>query len=287
MASETPRDDKDDGVKAETIRVFASHEEANLAAAKLQAHGIHCWITSDDGGGMLPYLTTPGGVRLKVQATDAATASALLGETIAGGQMPPLDETEPEMPAPASAAKQKRFAPWQMILGIVVGVLLCLVYQQHSQPRTKTYYHYTPEGKADEAWVYRDGHLEEIMKDRNHDGAWDDWTYYENGNFVRSQRDNNFDGVPDETIIYSNGTLVTMEKDTDFNGLSDEFFRYKDELIQQVEIRPNGAKFATQRELYTNGVLVEILRGSDGNGNFTEAVLYDPFFNAIGTNKLR
>jgi antitoxin component YwqK of YwqJK toxin-antitoxin module len=287
MALDTHHEEHDDGVKAETIRIFASHEEANLAATKLQAHGIHCWITSDDGGGVLPYLTAPGGVRLMVQASDAATAGALLGETIPAGETPALEKTEPDLPVRDSPAPQKRFAPWQMFIGIVVGVLLCLVYQQHSRPRTETYYHYTAEGKADEAWVYRDGHLEEIMKDRNRDGAWDDWTYYENGKIVRLQRDNNFDGVPDETWTYSNGTVVTKEKDTDFNGLPDEFCTYKDELIQQVEIRPNGAKFATQRELYKNGVLVEILRGGDGKGNFTEEVRYDPFFEAISTNKVR
>jgi hypothetical protein len=53
-----------------------------------------------------------------------------------------------------------------------------------------------------------------------------------------------------------------------------------------MDIRPNGAKFATKRELYQNGVLVEVLENSDGKGNFKEAVRYDPFLNPVSTNKL-
>ncbi len=35
-----------------------------------------------------------------------------------------------------------------------------------------------------------------------------------------------------------------------------------------------------------NGVLTEIERGGDSNGNFKEIVRYDPFFNPVGTNPL-
>jgi hypothetical protein len=49
-------------------------------------------------------------------------------------------------------------------------------------------------------------------------------------------------------------------------------------------MRPNGAKFTTVHEIYQNGVLTEIDRGGDSNGNFKEKVRYDPFFDPIGTN---
>ena len=49
-------------------------------------------------------------------------------------------------------------------------------------------------------------------------------------------------------------------------------------------MKPNGSKFATQRWLYQNGLLTEILRGGDSNGNFKEDVHYDPFFNPIPIN---
>ena len=61
MDAHGPNDGLHDDVKAETIRIFTSHETANLAAANLQAHGIQCWINADDGGGMLPNLAAPGG----------------------------------------------------------------------------------------------------------------------------------------------------------------------------------------------------------------------------------
>jgi hypothetical protein len=134
-----------------------------------------------------------------------------------------------------------------------------------------------------EASIYRDGHLVEVVQDRNLDGKWDRWAYYENGRVVRSELDNNFDGKPDEFVTYSNGSPVTMERDTDFNGVSDEFVAYQDGEIQRADFRPNGAQFATQRRIYKNDVLVEILFGGD-RGDFKEAVRYDPFLNPIGTN---
>jgi hypothetical protein len=287
MASETPDGGLHDDVKTETIRVFTSHEAADLAAANLQAHGIVCWIKADDAGGMLPNLAAPGGVRLLVQASDAVAADALLTGQLSAAETPDSWETEADVPSPALTAPRKKLAPGQIFIGIVAGVLLCLLYQWSSWLGQRTHYHYTRDGKADEAWIYRDGQLVEFERDRNLDGAWDQWTYYEHGRVVRSELDNNFDGKPDETWTYANGTLLAMEKDTDFNGTPDLFCTYEYGILQQVDCKPNGAVFATQRHLYQNGVLVEILRRGDGAGNFKEAVRYDPFFNPISTNKLQ
>jgi hypothetical protein len=49
-----------------------------------------------------------------------------------------------------------------------------------------------------------------------------------------------------------------------------------------LDIRPNGLKYAITREIYEDGVLSEIWRGGDSNGNFKEIVRYDPFFNPVG-----
>jgi hypothetical protein len=285
MDSEPTNGGHHDEVKTETIRIFTSHAAADLAAANLQAHGINCWINANDGGGMLPNLTAPGGVHLLVKASDFTAAVALLEGQVPGGEVPAKNKTESRMTSPTAAAPRKKLAIGQIFIGIVAGVLLCLSYQWCNQLGTKTLYHYSQSGKADEGWVYHDGHLVEVMRDRNLDGAWDSWTYYEHGVVSRSEVDNNFDGKPDETWTYSNGALVSMEKDTDFNGKPDEFFTYKYGVVQQADIKPNGAKYATQRELFQNGVLVEILREGDGSGNFKEAVRYDPFFNPISTNK--
>jgi len=286
MASEPANGGSQDDVKAETIQVFTNHETASIAAANLQAHGIHCWINADDGGGMLPNFTAPEGVRLLVRASDATAAIGLLTTQPSSADMPADNELEAATTTPpARTDTRKKFAPGQAFIGIVAGVLLCLFYQWYDQLGKKVHYHYTKDGKTDKAWVYQDGRLVEFLHDRNLDGAWDEWTYYEQGGVKRALVDNNFDGVPDETWTYSNGALVKMEKDTDFNGIPDEFCTYKYGVIQQVDIKPNGAKFATQRDLYQNGVLVEVLRGADGSGNFKETVRYDPFFNPISTNK--
>jgi hypothetical protein len=77
-----------------------------------------------------------------------------------------------------------------------------------------------------------------------------------------------------------------MQQDTDFNGTPDWFCIYKDGEIQETDMKPNGAKFTTVREIFHNGVLTEIDRGGDSNGNFKEKVRYDPFLNPIGANPI-
>lgn len=62
----------------QTIRIFTSHESADIAAANLRAHDIECWTMSDDAGGILPNLTAPAGVRLIVNKADAGEALELL-----------------------------------------------------------------------------------------------------------------------------------------------------------------------------------------------------------------
>jgi hypothetical protein len=80
--------------------------------------------------------------------------------------------------------------------------------------------------------------------------------------------------------------MDTCQVDMDFNGVPDELCIYKHQIIQEVDTRPNGANFTTVREIYQNGVLTEIDRGGDSNGNFKEKVRYDPFFNPIGANPI-
>jgi len=269
------------------IRIFTSHDAAEVAAANLKAHGIQCWLNSDDAGGMLPNLTTPGGVRLLVPAADADAAIALLDTETSPSE---LNQIEAEAIRSASPEIQpaKKLAPGQILFGVVVGIILwvvlCLSYQWTEKLGIKTYYHHTEDGNVDEAWIYRDGHLVEFRQDRNLDGKWDHRVYYENGRAVRAEYDNNFDGRPDEWWTSSDDGTDTMQRDTDFNGIPDEFCTYKHQVIQQLDIKPDGSKFVTLREGFQNGVLTEIWRGGDSNGNFKEVVRYDPFFSPISAN---
>jgi len=171
-----------------------------------------------------------------------------------------------------------------ILSGIVVGILLCLLYQWTGNLGTKTHYHYI-RGKVDKEWVYRNGYLAEFFEDRNLDGKFDRWDYFDAyGEMINSEFDNNFDGKPDEWWTYSRNGTDTLQKDNDFNGIPDEFCVYKNRIIQQMDMKPNGSKFTTTREIFQNGVLTEILRGGDSNGNFKEEVHYDPFFNPIPIN---
>jgi hypothetical protein len=283
MASEPTNDGLHGEVKTVTLRTFGSHEAAELAVANLEAHGIECWINADDCGGMYPNLTAAGGVRLLVRASDAEAATALLKAQASPAEISQI-EAEAAASSPPETVPLKKLSWGQILFGVVIGVILCLLYQWANNLGTKTYYHHTKDGKRDEAWVYRYGYLAEFFQDRNLDGNWDYWTYYENGHLVRSEYDNNFDGKPDKFVTYSNGSTATLEQDTDFNGIPDEFYIFKHGVLQREDIRPNGSKFTTTREIFQNGVLVEILRGGDSNGNFKEDVRYDPFFNPISIN---
>jgi hypothetical protein len=290
MASDPTNGGFHDDTKTVTIRIFGSHDAAELAAANLDAHGIECWIKADDCGGMYPNLAAVGGgVRLLVRASDADAAVALLDTEASPSELNEI-ETEAMTSAPPEIFPLKKLAWGQIlfsvIVGLILGVMLCLLYQWANNLGTKTYYHYTADGKRDEAWVYRDGHLANFMKDRNFDGVWDEWVYYEHGRAVRAEYDNNFDGKPDEWWTSSDDGTETMQSDTDFNGIPDVFYTYKNGAIQQGDTKPNGSKFSTVREIFQNGVLTEIERGGDKNGNFKEIVRYDPFFNPISTKPI-
>jgi len=287
MASESD----DDEVKSVTIRTFTSHDSANIARSNLEAHGIECWIKSDDCAGWYTNLTAPGGVCLFVRASDAEEAIGLLNAEPSNP-----DDSEMNIPSDTTPENKNSFVPVAIVVGIVV--LLCLLFfVTRDKPTGRdnlgtttqyigatTQYHYAQDGKPDEAWIYQNGHLMEYREDRNHDGNWDHWVYYEHGQRVRSDLDNNFDGKADEWWTFSDDGKDTLQKDTDFNGIPDEFCTYKNEIIQQANMRPNGSKFITEREIFQNGVLTEIWSGGDSNGNFKEDVRYDPFFNPISTN---
>jgi hypothetical protein len=284
MALESTSGDLHGEVKTVTIRTFGSHEAADLAAANLEAHGIECWVHADDCAGMYPNLTAPGGVRLLVCASDAEAAIALLNAQASPAEIDQI-ETEAVVSAPPEPVSLKKLAWGQIVFGIVIGVILCLFFQWVNNLGTKTRYHHARDGRPDEAWIYQNGHLMEYRQDRNHDGEWDHRSYYDGrGNIIRSEYDNNFDGKPDVFYTYSNNELVSVERDEDFNGIPDAFCTYKYDLLQQVDIKPNGSKYTTVREVFQNGVLVEILRGGDSSGNFKEDVRYDPFFNPISIN---
>ena len=290
MASESDNDRFHDEVKSVTIRTFTSHDAGNIARSNLEAHGIECWVKSDDCAGWYTNLTAPGGVRLFVRASDAEAALGLLNV-----ETPNQGDSESNVPSDSTPENKNSFVPVAIIVGI--AVLLCLLYVSRGKPTGKdnlgtttqyigatTQYHHAQDGKPDEAWIYQNGHLMEYREDRNHDGNWDHWVYYEHGQEVRSDSDNNFDGKPDEWWKFSDDGKDTLQRDTDFNGVPDDFSTYKNKIIQQANMRPNGSKFVTEREIFQNGVLTEIWSGGDSNGNFKEDVRYDPFFNPISTN---
>jgi len=281
MTSDPTRGDDSSSTETVVIRIFANHELAELAVAKLEANGISSWTKSDDAGGMYPNLTLAQGVRLMVERKDLAAAVAVLDEEISESEREQLERDA--VAAVPGEEKRSSLAWLQIIAGVIVGVAACLLYQEAENHGTKTHYHHT-NGRLDEEWVYIDGRLSEYRQDRNLDGEWDHWSHYERGQLVRAEYDNNFDGKPDEWWTYSDAGTDTLQKDRDFNGVPDEFCAYQNRIIQQLDMKPNGSTFATIHEIYQHGILTEEWRGGDSTGNFKEIVKYDPFFNPIATN---
>src|ERR1017187_10489695 len=162
MASDATNGGPHDEVKTITIRTFGSHEAAELAVANLEAHGIECWVNADDCGGMCPNLTTAGGVRLLVRAWDAGAAIASVNAQASPAEINQI-ETEAVASSPPETVPLKKLAWGQILFGVVMGVILCLLYQGTNKLGTETHYHYTKDGKRDEAWVYRYGYLAEFL----------------------------------------------------------------------------------------------------------------------------
>ncbi len=67
------------------IRTFSSTIDANLAEAVLEANGIPSSLSSDDAGGMMPWLHSLHPIRLLVREDDVELAIALLD-----GKSPPV-----------------------------------------------------------------------------------------------------------------------------------------------------------------------------------------------------
>lgn len=59
-----------------SVARFLTREEAEIARAALAEAGIEAAVFTDDAGGMVPAL--PTGVDLKVMASDAAAAEAII-----------------------------------------------------------------------------------------------------------------------------------------------------------------------------------------------------------------
>lgn len=276
-------DDQTPEKKTLVLQIFPNHELAGMAVAKLKAHGVEAWTGADDCSGFYPSLTIAEGVRLKVRKEDQAIAAAVLDAKPTPEENQKI-EIEAVLATPPPPVPKKKLAWGQLLVAFVLGVLISLLYQWRADQVGVTHYDFTPDGKCSDAWIYQGGHLVEHMEDRNLDGQWDRWVYYRYGRAVRTELDNNFDGKPDVFWTIRSDGSDRVERDTDFNGVPDVFCTYKYQIIQSAEIRPNGSKFATEREFYKNGVLTEIWSGGDSNGNFREIVKYDPFMNPISTN---
>jgi hypothetical protein len=270
------------------LRTYSTLSAAEVAATGLEAHGIPCSIKTDDCGGILPSLTAPGGARLLVGALDGEAAKALLASRPTAEEAAALDEAASATASPSSAPRAI-LSLWQLSIGLVVGVLLCLHYQWTANRGTKTYrYDSDGDGKADEVMAYRNGQCIEQSFDRNFDGRLDSWNYFDaSGQQTSSKADDNFDGVADQTWDYSNGRLVSLRSDTDFNGTHDVTFLFLHDLPKEADWQPNGTNIVTRRDFFRHGVLFEEWQDTNMDGSFDLTNQFDAFLNRLPTNTFK
>jgi hypothetical protein len=282
MDSESTNDGRNDPRQTPALvelQVFGDSTSAELAKGILETGGIKCCLHTDDCGGMYPSMDLVRGVTLLVRSSDYDKAKALLAAEPAKTQPPP------ETPGDA-VPPQSRSSLLQVAAGLIIGVLLCVLYQWTSKFGTKTYrYDTNGDRKTDETATYRNGHLIEHAYDRNFDGKLDFWDHYDSSfKLMLSKADDNFDGVPDGTWRYDDGLLVSSTADTDFNGTADVTHTFKDDLVVQSDWRPNGTNIITLRQFFRHGVLTEETRDTNMDGSFDVTIRYDAFQNVIRTN---
>jgi hypothetical protein len=268
------------------LKVFGSAAAAETAAGLLESNGVTCWLQADDCGGMLTPLDAALGVKLLVRPVEADTARALLNATPDGTDAPPpASSSSPDESLPPASAPHK-FSMLQIVAGVIVGIVLCLLYQHLSIIGTKSHpYDSDGDGRTDQVMRFRDGQLIEQSFDRNFDGQFDSWYYYEDGYQLTAARaDDNFDGEADTIWTYTNGTLATSSVDTDFNGTPDVTYFYKYEQCTKGEWRPNGTNVISLLQLFRNGQLIEEIRDTNMDGAFDVTIRYDAFSNPTVTN---
>lgn len=258
------------------VKVFSDRVAAESAAALLEANGISSWLNTDDCGGMLPTLDNAHGVKLSVALTNVDAAKELLATTSTG--VPSL--TRAALPSKA------KISLLQIAAGIIVGVLLCLLYQYTTRLGTKSYpIDSNRDGRTDENWIYHNGYLVEQTLDRNFDGQLDAWSRFDNtGRRIDYKTDENFDGAIDATALYTQGVLASASMDTDFNGIPDVTYYYKDDVCIRGDWQPNGTNIVTLREVFSHGRLTEELRDTNFDGSFDVSIRFDAFLNPISTN---
>lgn len=62
------------------VCILTTHDifEANLVQAKLESHGIHCDLRTNDAGGSMPHLRIMQGIQIYISNKDVQKAQEIL-----------------------------------------------------------------------------------------------------------------------------------------------------------------------------------------------------------------
>lgn len=131
---------------------------------------------------------------------------------------------------------------------------------------------------APDTWAFMDGtRLMRIEIDRDADGNVDRWESYEaapgtpSGTAIaRAEEANGDDATVTRREYYTRGVLERVEEDTDLDGRIDKWETYADGRLTQVGLDLSGAGRPTRRMVYAvDGSVVRVETDTDGDGLFT------------------
>lgn len=127
-----------------------------------------------------------------------------------------------------------------------------------------------------------DGHLEQLISDRNGDGKPDTWAFMDGTRIVRIEIDRNGDGKPDRWEYYSqprpDGSPTIIERIEEANGADAARItrreRYSDGELQSVEDDTDDDGRPDKWEHYEAGRLAYVDLDLEGQGRPTERLVY-------------
>lgn len=131
---------------------------------------------------------------------------------------------------------------------------------------------------APDTWAYMDGtRLMRIEIDRDADGNVDRWESYEaapgspSGTAIARAEEANGEGVTiTRREYYTRGVIERVEEDTDLDGRIDKWETYADGRLTQVDLDLRGVGRPTRRMVYAiDGSVVRVEADPDGDGVFT------------------
>ena len=250
------------------IQVYESSTapEAHSVRILLESKGIQSRIDGEhlpSGAGVLPATRL---VRVMVDEADYIAASEV------------IDDWESERKADSKVRDTN--SAHKPALWFIVGALLAsgAMYWNYSSPVTVDGIDYNADGRLDQKWIYKNNRISKSTFDRNLDGTADQIYQFDRAGLIKSgELDHDFDGTFESKQEYFRGNIISEETDLNQNGIIEYRIKFKDGVIESVEIIDEKTNRVRKRQYFENGRLVSAEFDSNGDGVLNVSYKYDAF----------